>query len=238
MALMLLVLGECTIAEDADGLYGVWYGYSTFGNEMCFDFQEKGICYKLNLHSDNKKKGKWTMEDQLISARIGSETFYFRIKDDRLILDSCGTMLAFDDAILTREPIEVYMPAKKAKVQTKEEYDGMWKLKYFHFDIDNSYSELAHRQEVYGSFWSVNPSRDSGIYYIRINTVENSIALLNKQRETLTTHTAKWNNGCVTDKQWNYHCYLLEDGYLWVNDPGWSSKYFVKTDETSDLPET
>lgn len=236
LALVLLLLSAGKAAGEADSLLGTWYGFDTGGFAKAFDFREKGVCVQLFANVKKQTQGRWSEQDGLVTAKFGSEIYYFRPgEEDRLILDSNGSMLAYDDAVLTRRPYAVYTPAKQAKVKAREEFDGLWKVVCY--VRGSMYIDLDHRDKVYGSFWSVYGTRDTGIYYVRIDTGAMTLSYLGEQQNVLRTHDIKWNSGTVSDTRWKDTYCLLEDGMM---KQKWSdaAMYFVRADQAPESPET
>lgn len=236
LALLLLLLCGCAAAEETGSVTGVWYGYTVRGQALCFDFRDKGVCVRPLLNSNKEQKGKWTLEGNLVTAKVGSATYYFRVKDGALVLDCDDSMFTYDDAVFTREPYELYTPAKQDKSAAKEAYTGLWRIRY---SISGSwYTDLERRQKAYGSVWSYYASRDTSIWYLRIDEEKRTVELLGKEKQNLGTHPIKWNKDYFKDSEWGDGLILLEDGVLKVSSSYGSGMYFFREDEPAGGVET
>lgn len=133
LAFCLLFPAACIGAEEEFDVTGAWYGYDMDGQPYTFWIEADGSCAMKKDGFDRIYDGRWTNSGRLLTLKFKSEKFDLVSEGDHLILDSRGSMLAYDDSLFTHEPFEPFS-AVINKDAPREAYEGTWKLAYtYHY---------------------------------------------------------------------------------------------------------
>ena len=118
---MVLMFSMTAFAEEAD-LTGEWYG-TLMGISITMNFNEDGTyAMTMAMSPDDAKEGTWELRDGEVVVDPGTDT------EGSFAFDGETLTMAGDDyeMVLTREPVDEFVPAEPAKDAQLEDYEGEW----------------------------------------------------------------------------------------------------------------
>ena len=118
---MMLMFSMTAFAEEAD-LTGEWYG-TLMGISITMNFNEDGTyAMTMAMSPDDAKEGTWELRDGEVVVDPGTDT------EGSFAFDGETLTMAGDDyeMVLTREPVDEFVPAEPAKDAQLEDYEGEW----------------------------------------------------------------------------------------------------------------
>ena len=118
---MMMMFSMTAFAEEAD-LTGEWYG-TLMGISITMNFNEDGTyAMTMAMSPDDAKEGTWELRDGEVVVDPGTDT------EGSFAFDGETLTMAGDDyeMVLTREPVDEFVPAEPAKDAQLEDYEGEW----------------------------------------------------------------------------------------------------------------
>ena len=117
----MLMFSMTAFAEEAD-VTGEWYG-TMMGINIAMNFNEDGTYAMTTATSpDNAMEGTWELRDGEVVVDPDTDT------EGSFAFDGETLTMAGDDyeMVLTREPVDEFVPAEPAKDAQLEDYEGEW----------------------------------------------------------------------------------------------------------------